>query len=230
MPAPSADFIARIALARAPASASSASATSACRSRCSSREDGFRVTGFDIDAAKVDTLNRGESYIHRIEPEHIRAAQAAGFRATTDFADVARLDAILICVPTPLHPDHTPDMSFVVATIEPSRPTSRPASSSCSKAPPTPAPPKRSSSPPSSAHGNRVLRTAPADAQPGARRASSSPSRPSAKTPATLTTPRRDIPKVVGGVDPAATAAACALYGAIFDRTVPMSAPPPRPR
>jgi len=86
-------------------------------------EQGFRITGLDIDPEKVAKLNRGESYIHRIEPEHLRAAQRAGFTATNDFASVAALDVVLICVPTPLAGkretgDHTPDMSFVVATIE----------------------------------------------------------------------------------------------------------------
>jgi len=96
----------------------------------------FRVTGFDIDPTKVDTLNAGRSYIHRIEPEHIAAAQASGFQATTDITKLHAADAILICVPTPL---------------KPSPRTPAPASSSSSKAPPTPVPPKRSSSPPSNA-------------------------------------------------------------------------------
>src|SRR6202045_3170881 len=81
-------------------------------------EGGFRVTGFDIDAEKVTRLNAGESYIHRIEPEQIQAAQRAGFEATGDFGRIAELDAVLICVPTPLREDHAPDMSFVVSTME----------------------------------------------------------------------------------------------------------------
>ena len=80
-------------------------------------EDGFAVLGFDTDASKVETLNAGGSYIHRILPEHVRAAQGVGFRATTDFGEAANLDAILICVPTPLYPDHTPDMRAVEATM-----------------------------------------------------------------------------------------------------------------
>src|SRR6202030_2777439 len=76
------------------------------------------VTGFDIDPSKVESLNDGQSYIHRIEPEHILAAQKAGFQATSNFAEIAAMDAVLICVPTPLHEDHTPDMSYVVSTIE----------------------------------------------------------------------------------------------------------------
>src|SRR6202046_102400 len=81
-------------------------------------EERFQVTGFDIDPSKVNSLNDGQSYIHRIEPEHIRAAQEAGFQATSNFAEIATMDAVLICVPTPLHEDHTPDMSYVVSTIE----------------------------------------------------------------------------------------------------------------
>ena len=51
-------------------------------------QEGFRVTGFDIDAAKVDRLNAGESYIHRIDPEQIKGAQGKGFRATADFSEI----------------------------------------------------------------------------------------------------------------------------------------------
>jgi UDP-N-acetyl-D-glucosamine dehydrogenase len=80
-------------------------------------EQKFRVTGFDVDAAKVTTLNAGGSYIHRIEPEHIRAAQQSGFAATSDFAEIAKVDAVLICVPTPLSDHRTPDMSYIEATM-----------------------------------------------------------------------------------------------------------------
>ena len=76
------------------------------------------ITGFDIDGAKVDRLNAGESYIHRIDPQQIRGAQAKGFRATADFSEVANVDAILICVPTPLSDHHTPDMSYITATMD----------------------------------------------------------------------------------------------------------------
>ena len=85
---------------------------------CSSARRVFRVTGFDIDAAKVDRLNAGESYIHRIDPQQIKGAQGKGFRATADFAEMAGVDAILICVPTPLSDHHTPDMSYIMATMD----------------------------------------------------------------------------------------------------------------
>ena len=61
--------------------------------------------------AQVQTLNAGGQLLFiALLPEHIAAAQAGGFRATADFAEAATLDAVLICVPTPLYPDHTPDM------------------------------------------------------------------------------------------------------------------------
>src|ERR1700690_739022 len=65
-------------------------------------QERFPLTGFDIDAAKVDRLNAGESYIHRIDPQQIKSAQGKGFRATANFSEIDEVDAILICVPTPL--------------------------------------------------------------------------------------------------------------------------------
>ena len=56
----------------------------------------FRVTGFDIAADKVATLNAGGSYIVRILPAEIQAAQKAGFRATSDYAEIAQMDAVII--------------------------------------------------------------------------------------------------------------------------------------
>src|SRR5271170_4104812 len=64
---------------------------------------GHHVTGFDVDKFKIDKLNAGESYIQHIPAEKIRAhVQAKRFDATTDFTRLAGMDAVLICVPTPL--------------------------------------------------------------------------------------------------------------------------------
>ena len=79
--------------------------------------EGFRVTGFDVVGVKVGKLNRGESYIWRIEPDHIRAAQKNGFTATGEFREIAEMDAVLICVPTPLSEHHAPDLSYVETTV-----------------------------------------------------------------------------------------------------------------
>ena len=76
-------------------------------------EANFRVTGFDIDQHKVATLNSGGSYIYRIPPTEIQAARSRGFRATADFSSLTDMDAIIICVPTPLDEYREPDLSFI---------------------------------------------------------------------------------------------------------------------
>src|ERR1700745_1052040 len=57
-------------------------------------EQKFRVTGFDIDARKVEILGKGGSYIYRIAPEEIQAAKAQGFSATADYSQLADMDAV----------------------------------------------------------------------------------------------------------------------------------------
>ena len=80
---------------------------------------GFPTTGFDTDEAKVDKLNGGQSYLRHIPGPDIHAMVATGkFRAEADFARLADMDAILICVPTPLTAGREPDLSHVVATTE----------------------------------------------------------------------------------------------------------------
>ncbi len=77
---------------------------------------GFRVIGFDIDQAKVDSLNSGKSYIEHIGSDAIAKAVKCGFQATTDFSRIIECDAIILCVPTPLNKYREPDMSFVIDT------------------------------------------------------------------------------------------------------------------
>lgn len=81
-------------------------------------EVGLPVTGFDIDAERVDVLNRGESPIKHIPSESTRAMAAGRFEATSDFSRIAEVDAIIICVPTPLSKNREPDLSFVVDTMK----------------------------------------------------------------------------------------------------------------
>ena len=78
---------------------------------------GLSVIGIDVDPLKIEKLRAGESYISHIQSEAIAEAQAAGrFEPTTVVAAVSRADAILICVPTPLTPNRTPDLSHVEST------------------------------------------------------------------------------------------------------------------
>ena len=82
-------------------------------------EAGFRVTGFDIDDRKVDSLNAGRSYIKQIPSDWIeKTVQEEQFSATTDFAHLSDVDCVSICVPTPLNEHREPDLTYVVETVE----------------------------------------------------------------------------------------------------------------
>ena len=82
-------------------------------------DTGHRVTGFDTDPNKVDKLNAGRSYIQHIPEakiaEHVKGGR---FGATTDFKRLREMDAVLICVPTPLDERREPDLSYVQQTAE----------------------------------------------------------------------------------------------------------------
>lgn len=78
---------------------------------------GFSVTGFDIDSKKVNSLNAGKSYIKHITSQSIRDIRnKCGFGATADFKNLRKMDAIIICVPTPLTTMREPDMSYIENT------------------------------------------------------------------------------------------------------------------
>ena len=78
---------------------------------------GQRVTGFDLDQSKIEKLNAGQSYIQHIPSEKIKAhVDAKHFDATSDFTRLCDMDAVLICVPTPLDERREPDLSYVENT------------------------------------------------------------------------------------------------------------------
>ena len=85
-------------------------------------EEGFKTIGLDIDTKKIDKLNRGESYIKHIDVEKISSTVKNGFTATNKFNEIANIDVILICVPTPLGPHNEPDLSFIHDTLDTIRP------------------------------------------------------------------------------------------------------------
>jgi UDP-N-acetyl-D-glucosamine dehydrogenase len=79
----------------------------------------FSATGFDIDQSKIDKLARGESYIGNIHNDIVSGFVKAGkLRATSDFVGLAEMDAIIMCVPTPLNKNREPDMEYIVKTSE----------------------------------------------------------------------------------------------------------------
>ncbi len=95
-------------------------------------QNGARVLGFDVDPAKVESLNAGRSYILHIPAAEIAEAVGRGaFAATTDFARAAECDAILICVPTPLVNGRDPDLSYVLNTGRAIAPHLRPGQLVC---------------------------------------------------------------------------------------------------
>lgn len=81
-------------------------------------ETGVRVIGFDTDKSKVISISDGISYIKHIGDARVAAAGSCGFVATSDFSRAAEVDALIICVPTPLNKHREPDLSFVVGTME----------------------------------------------------------------------------------------------------------------
>ena len=82
-------------------------------------EHGFRTIGFDIDEAKVKSLQDGESYIQHISTERVRSGLASGrVEVTSDYAGLSACDGIIITVPTPLTAHREPDISFIVDTAQ----------------------------------------------------------------------------------------------------------------
>ncbi len=81
-------------------------------------EVGYSVIGFDIDQAKVDKLKQGQSYIQHIKSEKIATYINKNLQVTTDFSKASQVDAIILCVPTPLTKWRDPDLSFIINTAE----------------------------------------------------------------------------------------------------------------
>jgi UDP-N-acetyl-D-glucosamine dehydrogenase len=80
---------------------------------------GLSVVGFDIDPGKIAALERGESYIEHIDPALIREGYRTDrFLPTTDFAKAELVDALILCVPTPLNRNREPDLTYVVNTVD----------------------------------------------------------------------------------------------------------------
>jgi UDP-N-acetyl-D-glucosamine dehydrogenase len=186
-------------------------------------EQKFRITGFDIDSRKIETLAKGGSYIYRIAPEEIQAAQANGFTATSDYAQLTAMDAVIICVPTPLNEYHEPDLSFITNTTHAIAPHLRAGQLVVLESTTYPGTTEEVMVPileKENKHGLKAARGAALGANEFL--VAFSPER---EDPGNTTVARRDIPKVVGGLNQQASELARAFYGAIFNRTVPVSSP-----
>ncbi|MGB6842425.1 MAG: nucleotide sugar dehydrogenase, partial [Candidatus Sulfotelmatobacter sp.] len=189
-------------------------------------EQKFSVTGFDIDQRKVDTLAQGKSYIYRISAEEIRRAKKQGFSATSEYARIVEMDAVIICVPTPLNQYHEPDLSFITDTTHAIAPHLQAGQLVVLESTTYPGTTEEVMLPILEKENKNGLKAARgASAAPKAEKEFFAAFSPEREDPGNTTVARRDIPKVVGGLNPQASELAGALYGSIFHRTVPVSSP-----
>ncbi|NDY41872.1 nucleotide sugar dehydrogenase [Dissulfurirhabdus thermomarina] len=171
---------------------------------------GFRVTGFDVDEEKVRRLARGESYIRHVPSDRISAC-GDRFTPTADFARLAEVDCILVCVPTPLTRHREPDMTYVFGTARTVARHLRKGQLVVLESttyPGTTDEDLRAILEESGLRAGRDFHLA------------YSPEREDPNNPDYSTT---DIPKVVGGLTPGCLRAARALYDCVVVRTVPVS-------
>ena len=184
-------------------------------------DEGFRVTGFDIAPDKVASLNAGGSYIVRILPSGIEKAKRAGFRATTDYSEIAEMDAAITCVPTPLNDHKEPDLSFVRGTVESIAPHIHADKLIVLESKTYPGTTEEIVVPVLEAGNRHGLKVARAIDERGLHVVFL----PEREDPGNDTIARHDIPKVIGGCGPVAVDLGSSLYGAIFARVVPVSSP-----
>lgn len=171
-------------------------------------EAGFKVLGFDIDGDRVCNLNAGRSPIKHISGTEIASMVAAGFAATADFARIPEVDAIIICVPTPLSRHREPDLSFIVSTMETITPHLRAGQVLSLESTTWPGTTEEVLRPFVHRRGLTIgedffLVYSPEREDPG---------NPNFTT--------RTIPKVVGGTTPACRTVGEALYGVVIDQVV----------
>ncbi|MGH3644357.1 MAG: nucleotide sugar dehydrogenase [Mycobacterium sp.] len=182
-------------------------------------EAGFSAVGFDTRVDKVEALRRGESYIRHVPSSRLTSlvrgrlgvGGEAGLYASADYTDLARCDAILICVPTPLTENREPDLSYVVDTAERIAQHLRPGQLIVLESTTYPG------------TTDEIVR--PILERAGLRAGSDfhlafSPER---EDPNNRDFSTRTIPKLVGGVTPECGRVAAALYGTVIDRVVPVS-------
>jgi UDP-N-acetyl-D-glucosamine dehydrogenase len=184
-----------------------------------------RVTGFDIDQRKVDTLMNGGSYIFRIAKEEIQGARQRGFAATVDYSRISAMDAVIICVPTPLNEYQAPDLSFIESTAHAVAPHLRPGQLIILESTSYPGTTEEVLVPILERENPLGLKAARSNSPCDPTKEFLVAFSPEREDPGNTTIARHDIPKVIGGLCPDATEMAAALYGTIFRRTVPVSAP-----
>lgn len=174
---------------------------------------GIQVLGFDTDPRKVSLLHEGRSYIGHIGDDVIGGMREKGFEATSDFGRLAEVDAVLICVPTPLTEAREPDLAYVEASTRAIARTLRPGQLVVLESTTYPGTTRDVVRPILEAGGlvaeqDFFLAFSPEREDPG---------NPDFSAPT--------IPKVVGGLGPKSLELAAALYGHVVVKVVPVSSP-----
>lgn len=186
-------------------------------------EAGHRVVGFDVDQGKVEKLNAGQSFIGHIPGAKIQQyVRSKHFSASGDFSKLAQMDAIVICVPTPLDQRREPDLSYVERTAHAIQPHLQPGQLVVLESTTYPGTTEELVLPILEAGGLRCPRASGRDAEqiPSDFFLAFSPER---EDPGNKQFGLAQIPKVVGGVNPPSGRAAVALYSQIVARVVPVS-------
>lgn len=174
--------------------------------------EGYSVLGFDIDEAKVAKIRDGQSYIEHISSSSISKAVKSGLlSATSDYKNIAKVDSIILCVPTPLNKYREPDLSYVLGTTDACVPYLRAGQVLSLESTTYPGTTEEELLPRVQKNGLKVgeeffLLFSPEREDPGRQDFST-----------------QTIPKVCGGHTPACLEVGIALYGAVIDRIVPVS-------
>lgn len=172
---------------------------------------GHNVLGFDVDQSKVRDIESGKSYIEHISSKDIQNAVQDGMRATVDFSKISDVDAIILCVPTPLNKYREPDLSYVLNTLESVLPYLRKAQVISLESTTYPGTTEEELLPRIESKGFKVgtdiyLVYSPEREDPGNKN---------------FTT--HTIPKIVGGHTPECLKVGTALYEQAIDKVVPVS-------
>ena len=175
---------------------------------------GYHVIGFDVDLTKIEALQAGQSYIKHIDSAPIAEYVTDGrFKATSDFERIGEVDAVIICVPTPLSAHREPDLSYIEATLEAMVPFLKPGQLVSLE---------------STTYPGTTLEVVKPRIESGGLEVGESISlvfSPEREDPGNENFAGPVIPKVIGGVTQGCLERGLALYGAIYAKVVPVSSP-----
>jgi len=174
---------------------------------------GVEILGLDVDPAKIDAIHAGRSYIHHIPSEDIeRLVKEGKFSASTDFSKVGEVDAVIICVPTPLSRNREPDISYVLKSGETIAPHLKPGTVVILES---------TTYPGTTDEDLRTVLEAGSGLEAGKDfHLAFSPEREDPGNPQSIVA---EIPKVIGGLTPACLEKATELYGKAIRKLVPVS-------